>query len=96
MNNISLNLVWLVIHYDWEDSDVVAIANSEIKAKELRKLYINNQCKDKRKLRTFGKDIKIKPYILNMLGCTIYKSDNDDVIAMAKEHSKTMEGLARK
>ena len=94
--SISLNIVWLVVHYDWEDSDVIAIADSEIKAKELRKLYINNECKDKRKHKKFSKYIKIKPYILNMLGSTIYESDNDDVISMAKEHSKTMEGLERK
>lgn len=65
--NINLDRVWLVIHYDWEDSDVVAIAKSQTLAYELRKMYLKDN-------RGESKNVKVKPYIMNMLGDTIYES----------------------
>ncbi len=65
--SINLDKIWLVIHYDWEDSDVVAIADSKIKATELRKMYLKEN-------KGKAKDIKVKSYIMNMLGDTIYES----------------------
>jgi hypothetical protein len=32
--------VWLVVHYDWEDSDVVAVCKTRHKAYEIRKEYL--------------------------------------------------------
>jgi cupin superfamily acireductone dioxygenase involved in methionine salvage len=34
--------VWLIVHYDWEDSDVIAICKTRGKAYEIRKEYLKN------------------------------------------------------